>query len=151
MHYGPRRDFLAELFAAARTHQPSLRRGTYFSLPEWYNPKYKNGGSFPGGPPTNPYTGEVLEYTGFVDVDDFVTDVQVPQMEALAYDYDTEIMWCDIGGPNASAGMMAKWINWAKKQGRQVSFNSRCGLKGDFDTPEYVPNSFPPTDRLSLY
>lgn len=34
---------------------------------------------------------------------------------------------------------MSKWINWARQQGRQVSYNSRCGLAGDFDTPEYVP------------
>ncbi|ATY58705.1 Glycoside family 29 [Cordyceps militaris] len=147
VHYGPRRDFIGELFAAARQHQPHLRRGTYFSLPEWYNPQYRHGGSFAGGPPTNPYTGQVLNYTGHVEVGDFVTDVQVPQMEALAYDYGTEIMWCDIGGPNASAGVMARWINWARKSGRQVSFNSRCGLRGDFDTPEYDPNPTHPLDR----
>ncbi|KAM3541185.1 hypothetical protein ARSEF1564_005876 [Beauveria bassiana] len=148
VHYGPRRDFLAELFAAAKQHQPHLRRGTYFSLPEWYNPSYKNGGgSFAGGPPTNPYTGKTLDYTGYVEVHDFVADVQAPQMEALAYAYDTEMLWCDIGGPNKSADVMSKWINWARKQGRQVSYNSRCGLKGDYDTPEYDPNPKHPFDR----
>ncbi|KAM3550849.1 hypothetical protein ARSEF4850_008144 [Beauveria asiatica] len=109
VHYGPRRDFLAELFAAAKRHQPHLRRGTYFSLPELYNPKYKHGGSYAGGPPTNPYTGATLEYTGYVEVDDFVADVQAPQMEALAYAYDTEMLWCDIGGPNKSADVMSKY------------------------------------------
>lgn len=79
--------------------------GTYFSLPEWYNPAYKRyayapGGGFPGGkyafasmqstsssllpenktntipgPPTNPYTGKVLDYTGYVPVNDFIQHI----------------------------------------------------------------------------
>lgn len=35
LYYGPRRDILKELFDAAKKYQPHLRRGTYFSLPEW--------------------------------------------------------------------------------------------------------------------
>jgi hypothetical protein len=35
LHYGPKRDILKELFEAAKEYQPQLRRGTYFSLPEW--------------------------------------------------------------------------------------------------------------------
>ena len=35
LHCGPRRDILNELFDAAKKYQPHLRRGTYFSLPEW--------------------------------------------------------------------------------------------------------------------
>jgi alpha-L-fucosidase len=35
LHYGPKRDVLKELFDAAKKYQPLLRRGTYFSLPEW--------------------------------------------------------------------------------------------------------------------
>lgn len=35
LHYGPKRDILKELFDAAKKYQPQLRRGTYFSLPEW--------------------------------------------------------------------------------------------------------------------
>ena len=47
-------------------------------------------------------------------------------------------MWCDIAGSANNATIFAsKWINWARDQGRQVTFNSRCGLAGDFDTPEY--------------
>lgn len=143
VHYGPKRDFIGELLTAAKTYHPELRRGTYFSLPEWYNPKYttyaySSGGGFPGGPPTNPYTGEVLTYTGYVEVDDFIQDIQLPQQEVLAYDYDTEIMWCDIAGSaNNATIFVSKWLNWARDQGRQVTFNSRCGLGGDFSTPEY--------------
>ncbi|TQS33790.1 hypothetical protein Golomagni_05853 [Golovinomyces magnicellulatus] len=147
VHYGPKRDFIGELFAASKKYQPHLRRGTYFSLPEWYNPQYKNGDSFPGGPPTNPYTGKEIEYTGYTPVNDFVNDIQVTQMNALAYDYGTELMWCDIGGPNNSTHMLSKWINWARDNGHQVAFDSRCGLTGDFDTPEYDPNPTNPFIR----
>jgi alpha-L-fucosidase len=35
LHYGPMRDVVGELFDAAKEYQPKLRRGTYFSLPEW--------------------------------------------------------------------------------------------------------------------
>lgn len=80
-------------------------------------------------------------------VTDFVNEVQVPQMDVLAYDYETDLMWCDIGGPNNSTYMLSKWLNWAKQNGRQVSFNSRCGLQGDYDTPEYSPNPDEPYAR----
>lgn len=60
-------------------------------------------------------------------------------MDILAYNYETEIMWCDIGAtPSDMVHMAPAWINWAAKQGRQVAFNNRCGLGGDFTTPEYV-------------
>ncbi|EJD50465.1 glycoside hydrolase [Auricularia subglabra TFB-10046 SS5] len=143
VHLGPKRDFIRELFDEAKKNFPHIHRGTYFSLPEWYNPayaRYGDGGAFPGGPPKNPYTGEEVPYTGYVEVKDFVTDIQKPQMDVLAYNYDTEIMWCDIGGPNNSTLMVAPWLNWATKQGRQVAFNNRCGIQGDFDTPEYSSN-----------
>ncbi|KAJ2991579.1 hypothetical protein NUW58_g2464 [Xylaria curta] len=67
LHYGPHRDLLLELFDAAAIHQPSLKRGTYFSLPEWYNPDFGPYGfdqlpaesvpgtnSWPGVPARNP-------------------------------------------------------------------------------------------------
>ncbi|CAI6328049.1 unnamed protein product [Periconia digitata] len=150
---GPKRDFIAELMSAAKTYYPEIRRGTYFSMPEWFNPDYAEYatdccGGFPGGPPRNPYTGEEVPYTGHVQVEDYVTGLQLPQMETLAYDdrYDTEIMWCDIGGANNATIMLSKWLNWARDQGRQVTYNNRCGYGstdhtdasgGDFTTPEY--------------
>lgn len=113
-------------------------------MPEWYNPKYaeyKNvdpgwaGGCF-GFPGINPYTNQSIEYTGSVAVEDFVLDIQLPQMNELAYEYNTEIMWCDIGGANNATIFASKWLNWARGQGRQVTFNNRCGIPGDFTTPE---------------
>ena len=58
-------------------------------------------------------------------------------MNTLA-DMGVEIMWCDIGGPNRSAEFASSWFNRAAEQNRQVAMNARCGLPGDFDTPEYA-------------
>jgi alpha-L-fucosidase len=91
----PHRNLLQELFDAAAKYQPHLHRATYYSLPEWFHPDYKKYGfaSWPGGNATNPYTNETLPYTGYVPVDDYITDVILPEMETLA-NMGTEIMWC---------------------------------------------------------
>ncbi|KAI2469123.1 glycoside hydrolase family 29 protein [Annulohypoxylon bovei var. microspora] len=153
LHHGPRRDLLGELFAAAAAHQPQLRRGTYFSLPEWFNPDFGPYGfdqfdpaqvpgttSWPGVAAANPYTGALEPYTGRVPAGDFLADVMLPQMNALAYDYGTDIMWCDCGAANATAEFAASWFAAARREGRQVAINSRCGVAqaADFDTPEYM-------------
>ena len=97
--YGPKRDLLHELFTAAEIYHPSLRRGTYFSLPEWFNPDFQPYGfaqqpgdsstSWPGIIARNPYTGLEEPYTGHIPVKDFISDLMVPQMEILAYKYTT--------------------------------------------------------------
>ncbi|KAK8058476.1 tissue alpha-l-fucosidase protein [Apiospora phragmitis] len=126
LHYGPKRDLLGELFEAAKTYQPALKRGTYFSLPEWFNPAWEKYGltqfdrasstSWTGGLATNPYTGAKEPYTGYVPVDDFVADLMLPQMETLAYTYGTDIMWCDTGAANATADFAARWWNATRAQ-----------------------------------
>jgi alpha-L-fucosidase len=111
-------------------------------MPEWFNPAWKPYGfsAWPGGPPKNPYTNEVIPYTGFVEVEDFVTDIQLPQMRTLADEYGIDIMWCDIPNRGNNATIFAsEWLNSARRDKRQVTFNNRCGIDGDFDTPEYVP------------
>jgi alpha-L-fucosidase len=154
----PHRNLLQELFDAAAKYQPHLHRATYYSLPEWFHPDYRKYGfaQWPGGNATNPFTKETLPYTGYVPVKDYVTYIILPEMNALA-DMGTEIMWCtpsalphfnfpyqtnyhagDIGGPNMTAEFAASWFNRAATQGRQVVMDSRCGLPGDFDTPEYA-------------
>ncbi|KAJ9145094.1 Glycoside hydrolase family 29 protein [Pleurostoma richardsiae] len=149
IHYGPKRDLLRELFNAAETYHPDLKRGTYFSLPEWFNPDFGPYGfdqfptnsttSWPGILANNPYTGVKEPYTGRVPIKDFITDLMVPQMEVLAYDYSTDIMWCDCGAANGTAEFAARWWNTAREEDRQVTINSRCGIPeaADFDTPEY--------------
>ncbi|KAF3066367.1 Tissue alpha-L-fucosidase [Daldinia childiae] len=141
LHHGPQRDLLGELFDAAAQHQPHLKRGTYFSLPEWFNPSYGPYGidTWPGILAANPYTGVPEAYTGHTPVSDFLSDVMLPQMEALAYTYGTDILWCDCGAANATAAFAAPWYNAARAANRQVTTNSRCGVPqaADFDTPEY--------------
>lgn len=89
------------------------------------------------GNATNPFTNETLPYTGYVPLEDYITDKILPEMHTLA-EMGTEIMWCDIGGPNRSTEFAAEWFNQAAEQNRQVAMNARCGLPGDFDTPEYA-------------
>ncbi|XP_006464064.1 hypothetical protein AGABI2DRAFT_209111 [Agaricus bisporus var. bisporus H97] len=141
VHLGPKRDFLQDLMETAKREKPNMHRGTYYSLPEWFNPDYaKYGfGSWPGGLAHNAFNNSLLEpYTGHLDIDDYIDDLQVPQMLDIALKYDTEIMWCDIGGPNKTLDVSAQFYNHAQNQGRQVTINNRCGAVPDFDTPEYA-------------
>lgn len=135
----PHRNLLQELFHAADRYQPSLHKATYYSLPEWFHPDYKQYGFgwWPGGNATNPYTNQTLPYTGYVPVNDYVSDLILPEMFALA-DMGTEIMWCDIGGPNLTAEFASRYFNDMAAKGKQVVLNNRCGIPGDFDTPEYA-------------
>ena len=83
-----------------------------------------------------------MSYTGLVEVDDYVADFQLPSMNILGSDYDTDIMWCDIGGANMAPQFAAPWINAARQQNRQVTINNRCGgIEGDFQTPEYASST----------
>jgi alpha-L-fucosidase len=135
----PQRNLVKELFDASKKYQPHLHRAVYYSLPEWFHPDYKKYGfsSWPGGNATNPFTNESLPYTGYVPLKDYVADKIVPEMNTLA-EMGTEIMWCDIGGPNRTTEFASAWFNKAAEQNRQVVMNARCGLPGDFDTPEYA-------------
>lgn len=138
---GPHRDLLRELFDAAARDTPHLKRGTYYSLPEWYNPAYPgHGSSFPGGKPKQYVTGKTLPYTGYVPVHDYVNDFQVKQMRELISRYDTDILWGDIGGPNNSLPVMADYYNQAlgRRHPKEVVVNDRLGVDVyDFTTPEY--------------
>lgn len=108
----PHRNLLQEIFDAAAQYQPHLHRATYYSLPEWFHPDYSSlgFGSWPGGNATNPYTNATIPYTGYVPVDDYVRDLILPEMQALA-SMNTEILWCDIGGPNLTAEFASAWFN----------------------------------------
>ncbi|KAH7912706.1 glycoside hydrolase family 29 protein [Hygrophoropsis aurantiaca] len=137
----PKRDFVGELMATAKAEKPNLHRGTYFSMPEWFNPYFaKYGfGQWPGGLAHNAFNAsEVEPYTGMLNISDFLEDLQYPQMLSLALEYETEIMWCDIGGPNKTLDFAAQFYNNAMQTGRQVTMNDRCGAVPDFDTPEYA-------------
>ncbi|KAH8921397.1 glycoside hydrolase family 29 protein [Atractiella rhizophila] len=139
LNYGPKRDLLGEIVDATKKYRPDIKIGTYFSLPEWFNPSFAKYGHAGGGLAHNAYNNSELEpYTGYVKVDDFLEDIMKPQMEALFYKYNTDILWCDVGGPTVYPEIAPKWYNWAAKQGRQVLANARCGANySDFDNPEY--------------
>lgn len=67
-------------------------------------------------------------------MEDFLEDMMKPQMETLFYQYDADILWCDVGGPTIYPELAADWYNWARAQDRQVLANARCGANySDFD------------------
>ncbi|KAK0196186.1 glycoside hydrolase family 29 protein [Armillaria mellea] len=137
---GPKRDFVRELLGTAKAEKPHLHRGTYFSLPEWFNPDYAEYGFdvWPGGLAHNAFNSSILEpYTGRLEIADYLDDLQLPQMLELVTTYESEIMWCDIGGPNKALEFASEFYNNALANGRQVTMNNRCGAIPDFDTPEY--------------
>ncbi|KAL1703049.1 glycoside hydrolase [Schizophyllum commune] len=126
LNYGPKRDLIAEIMLAANNTQPQLHRGLYYSLPEWFNPAFANNAYNASAPPE--------PYTGYVEVNDFLQDIMKPQMEALFYQYETDILWCDVGGPTVLPVIAPEWFNRAKLEGRQVVANARCGANySDFD------------------
>ncbi len=135
---GPRRDLVKELFDASRKYTPQMRNGLYFSMPEWFNPDSK---WWWGRGPKNPYTGEDEVYTGYQTGRDFVRDYQKPQMQELVRQYDPDVIWCDIGGPNDSRPVLAEYFNRAKNRPnpKDVTVDDRCGVPThDFTTPEYT-------------
>ncbi|KAG9312282.1 glycoside hydrolase family 29 protein [Chiua virens] len=141
VHLHPHRDFVKELLETAKAEKPHLHRGTYYSLPEWFNPYYAPYGfdRFPGGLARHPFDDSQVEpYTGMLEISDYIQDLVYPQMLSLALDYESEIMWCDIGGPNNTLEFAAQFYNHAMENGYQVTMNDRCAAVPDFDTPEYA-------------
>jgi alpha-L-fucosidase len=139
---GPKRNIIAELFAASRKYTPQLRNGLYFSLPEWFNPD----NPWMGHAPRNPYTGAPLPYTGYTAGKDFVRDYQAPQVLELVSEFDPDVLWFDIGGVNDSRTVLTEYFNHAKnrKRPKDVTYNDRGGIPDhDFTTPEYTtyPNT----------
>lgn len=132
---GPKRDLVAELFAAAKAVAPGMHRGLYYSLPEWYNPALP----WQGHPPQNPYTGAALPYTGYEPVADYVHDFQVPQLKELITRYRPEVLWGDIGSPATDRSVLQLLFDQGLSTGDQPTVDNRMGLPDhDFSTPEYA-------------
>ncbi|MFJ2395865.1 alpha-L-fucosidase [Streptomyces sp. NPDC087843] len=134
---GPKRDLVRELFDASRRFTPELHRGLYFSMPEWFNPD----NPWSGHAPRNPYTQEPVPYTGYTAGKDYVKDYQAAQMLELIHGYDPSVIWCDIGGANDSARVLAEYFNHGKNRPKpyEVTVNNRSGIGfHDFTTPEYT-------------
>ncbi|KAL9547918.1 hypothetical protein MBANPS3_005937 [Mucor bainieri] len=143
----PNRDFVKELMDTAESEYPQLKRGLYFSLPEWYHPQYKDDSLGWQGPPMNAYTGQRVPYTGGRTVHDFVNELQVPQFQELAVQYQPDILWCDIGGIHNSSAWQSSYFNQALGSGQPVAVNDRCGdgSASDFTTIEYKAVTDTPT------
>ncbi|KAK0237959.1 glycoside hydrolase [Armillaria nabsnona] len=126
--YGPKRDPIGEIVNATKATQPQLHTGPGYNILQCTG--------FTGGLAQNAYNSSEYEpYTGYVEVEDFLQDIMRPQMETLFYQYKTDILWCDIGGP----AVFPDIVNWAKENGRHDIANARCGANySDFDTPEYT-------------
>ncbi|KAG8220487.1 glycoside hydrolase superfamily [Butyriboletus roseoflavus] len=81
VYLNPYRDFLKELMETAKAEKPNLHRGTYYSLPEWFNPYFAPYGfwNWPGGLAHNPFNDSELEpYTGMLNISDYIQDLAVP-------------------------------------------------------------------------
>ncbi|KAL7417418.1 alpha-L-fucosidase-domain-containing protein [Mrakia frigida] len=138
---GGKRDYVKELLEAADKSPIPIKKGTYFSMPEWFNPDYKPYGwqGWPGGLAEDVFhPGKFEPYTGRTKINDYVEDLQQEQMRILTRDYKIDILWCDIGGANHTSVLAAEWWTNATKEGRQVAMNNRCGVAPDFSTPEYA-------------
>ncbi|KAG8220485.1 hypothetical protein J3R82DRAFT_3181 [Butyriboletus roseoflavus] len=128
VYLNPYRDFLEELMETAKAEKPNLHRWTYYSLPEWYNPHFAPYGfeQWPGGLPHNAFNYSELEpYTDMLNISDYIQDLQYLHMLSLALDYGTEIMWCDIGGPNNTLEFASQYYNNAMENGYHVTMSDR--------------------------
>jgi len=149
--FGPRRDLVGDLFAAAR-REGGIRPGLYYSVYEWFHPAYKgtaNSGatllSGQAGPPRNAYTGQEVPYTGYRPVQNYVDDHQFPQMQEIVRRYRPSVLWCDGAWDNPEEfwktnQIIAEHFNQALAAADDVTVNNRCGAgsHADFTTPEYT-------------
>jgi len=115
---GARRDFTAEVVAAARRH--GLRVGLYHSLNSWHD---------------TPDAVAALERPAarkrFIDR-------TLARVEELIRRFpDTDLLWYDGWWPFDAAGWRAEEMNARLRAlAPQLIFNGRNGLPGDFATPE---------------
>ena len=83
--------------------------------------------------------------------------VQKPQMSSLLFEYDIDILWCDIGGPTTFPQLGASWYNHAASQNRQVVMNNhpdndhpRFDVQVLFDSIGVVLDDHQYRDAISL-
>ncbi|MEH0525721.1 alpha-L-fucosidase [Streptomyces stelliscabiei] len=139
--YGPRRDLVGELMAAAR-RRGTVRPGLYYSLGEYFNPAI-------GRPMRNFYTDKEIPLTGYKPVQDYVGDYELKQLYEIIDRYDPELLWADgqwfrpEGNPPwRSEEPMAHYYNQAKnrRHPKGVVTNDRFDTHFDFATYEQRTN-----------
>jgi alpha-L-fucosidase len=120
---GPKRDLIAELFAAVR--KTSVHAGMYYSLYEWFNPLWKS------------------------DKKKFVEEHTWPQMKELIHNYQPDVFWTD-GDWEADENVWKskEFLTWLYNESPvkdKVVVNDRWGAgvrfnHGGIYTPEYQPD-----------
>lgn len=156
---GPKRDLVGDLMAA--NEGSGLRAGLYYSIPEWFNPApvpaaYANMYDGPNkifeafAHPFDPYQpgNPEVPYAGYKPISDYATGEVIPDVTELVDRYHPSILWCDIGG-DPTYFQSQSLIDHFKADGavahpEGVVVNNRCGLPGDYDTPEYQPTPASP-------
>ncbi|KAF8988991.1 hypothetical protein BDQ17DRAFT_1434765 [Cyathus striatus] len=92
---GPKHDFLKELMDTAKKENLDMKRGTYYSLPKWFNPSYAQYGflQWPGGLARNAFNSSIFEpYIGYLPIEDYVNDLRYEYMKRIVEVYDSDIM-----------------------------------------------------------
>ncbi len=117
---GPKRDLLADLFAACR--EEGVRPGLYYSFMEWHNPLYSSERSR------------------------YVNEVMIPQIQDLITRYQPEVFWPD-GEWNFPdkvwrSAEILEWIYENAPNADSIVVNDRWGKGlrgqvGDYSTTEY--------------
>lgn len=139
--YGPKRDLVGELMAAAR-RRGTVRPGLYYSLGEFYNPAI-------GRPMLNFYTGEEIPMTGYRPVGDYIADYELKQLREITDRYDPDLLWADgqwlrpLGDPAwRSEEALAHYYNQARnrRKPKGVVVNDRFDTHDDFTTYEQRTN-----------
>ena len=115
---GSRRDFVAEIIAAARRH--GLKVGLYHSLNNWFD---------------QPDAVAALEDSTSYEV--FIENTHARIRELVTRYQPIDILWYDGWWPFHAGGWQAEAMNaMVRKIQPSILFNGRNGLAGDFATPE---------------
>jgi len=122
---GPKRDLAGELTAAVR--KAGLKMGFYYSLYEWYNPKFRN------------------------DVDAYVDENMIPHLRDLVTRYKPSVLWGDGEWDyDSSVWKTPEFVAWLYNESPvrgDVVINDRWGkdtrsIYGGFLTSEYGKGAF---------
>lgn len=114
-----RRDIVAELANAC--HNSGLRLGFYYSQPDWHHPDY--------------HTENHARYIKYLH----------GQLDELCSNYGrVDIIWFDGLGGRAKDWDAENLFKLVRRRQPNVIINNRCGLRGDFGTPEQKVGAFQP-------
>ena len=130
MKMGPGKDLLGMFFKAGR--KENLKVGLYYSLYEWYNPKYTN---------------IEIPYAGLKKGNNYVDDFMIPQIKELIDLYHPDFFYFDGEWDHPEAfwkmkEVVAYFYNEAAKRNQEVFVNDRFGKDergkhGDLFNVEY--------------